>query len=211
MFYTIYQITNKIDGKIYIGKHQTKDLNDGYMGSGKLLKRAISKYGIGNFEKEILFQFDNEEEMNSKEAEMVTEEFCLREDTYNLCPGGRGGFGYINANGLTPVNDGSERHRNRMRKAGLNTITRLRDKFKDQDFYNTWRETLIGRPPTRGTTGLTFSEETRMKMSTAGSGDKNSQYGSMWITNGSDNKKIRKEESIPEGWYKGRKLKQNSI
>ena len=101
MFYTIYKITNKINGKIYIGKHQTKDLNDGYMGSGKNLRRAISKYGIENFEKEILFQFDTEHKMNSKEAELVTEEFCLREDTYNLCPGGQGGWGYINHNILT--------------------------------------------------------------------------------------------------------------
>ena len=81
----------------YIGKHQTKDLTDGYMGSGKQLKRAQVKHGIENFKKEILFQFDNEDEMNAKEAELVTEEFCLRKDVYNLCPGGRGGFGYINS------------------------------------------------------------------------------------------------------------------
>ena len=35
---------------------------------------------------------------NGKEYELVTQEFCLREDTYNLCPGGKGGFGYINKN-----------------------------------------------------------------------------------------------------------------
>jgi len=33
----------------------------------------------------------------------------------------------------------------------------------------------------------------------------NSQYGTMWITNGIDNRKIKKEQDvIPEGWYKGR-------
>lgn len=94
--FLIYKITNKINGKIYIGKHITKNIDDGYMGSGKHLKRAINKYGIENFEREILFCFDNELEMNSKEAELVTEEFCLREDTYNLCVGGQGGFSYIN-------------------------------------------------------------------------------------------------------------------
>jgi hypothetical protein len=98
MFYTIYKITNLIDGKVYIGKHQTKDLNDGYMGSGKFIRRAIAKHGIKNFRKEILFQFDNEVNMNVKETELVTEEFCLREDTYNLCVGGNGGFSYINLN-----------------------------------------------------------------------------------------------------------------
>jgi hypothetical protein len=205
MFYTVYKITNKLDEKIYIGKHQTKDLNDGYVGSGKRLLYAIEKYGIENFEKEILFQFDNEDDMNAKESELVTEEFCLREDTYNLCPGGKGGFGYINKNGLTPVNDGSERHRARMRRAGLNNIGKLQEKFKDPVFYEAWKLSLNGRPPTRGTTGKKFSEDTKKKMSESGKGKGNSQFGTMWITNGSNSKKIKKEADIPEGWSKGRK------
>jgi len=35
-------------------------------------------------------------------------------------------------------------------------------------------------------------------------GSKNSQFGSMWITNGSESKKIQKDTLIPEGWRKGR-------
>ena len=92
MFYTIYQITNTINDKIYVGKHMTLDLNDGYMGSGTLIKRAIEKYGIDFFKKEIIHVFENEDDMNLKERELVTEEFCNREDTYNLCVGGKGGF-----------------------------------------------------------------------------------------------------------------------
>ena len=84
MFYTVYKITNKINGKYYIGKHQTTNLDDGYMGSGKLLKLAIKKYGIDNFTKEILFVFDNEQEMNDKEKELVV----VSEESYNLCEGG---------------------------------------------------------------------------------------------------------------------------
>lgn len=37
------------------------------------------------------------------------------------------------------------------------------------------------------------------------SGNLNSQYGTMWITNGRENKKIKKDiDPIPEGWYNGR-------
>ena len=76
--------------------HQTKDLDDSYMGSGKLIRAAIKKYGIENFTKEIMFIFDNEEDMRNKEKELVV----LNENSYNLCDGGKGGFGYLNRTGI---------------------------------------------------------------------------------------------------------------
>lgn len=100
MFYTIYKITNLLDGKIYIGSHKTKKLDDAYMGSGKYLKAAQKKYGMENFKKEILFIFDNPEEMYVKEAELVNEEFLVTENTYNLKVGGFGGWDYLNNSGL---------------------------------------------------------------------------------------------------------------
>lgn len=100
MFFYIYKITNKLNGKIYIGVHKTKDLNDGYFGSGKILGRAIEKHGRENFEKEILEFFSSYEEALEKEKETVTDEFLLREDVYNVRRGGTGGFDYINKKGL---------------------------------------------------------------------------------------------------------------
>lgn len=95
MFYYLYEIRNKINGKIYVGVHKTKNINDGYMGSGKIIKAAIQKHGIENFKKVILETFENAEAMYTKEKEIVNEEFLAREDVYNLRCGGSGGFDYI--------------------------------------------------------------------------------------------------------------------
>ena len=91
MFYTIYKTTNLINGKYYIGKHQTLNIDDTYLGSGIAITKAINKYGRENFTKEILFVFDNELDMNNKEKEIVTEEFISSKNNYNRGVGGQGG------------------------------------------------------------------------------------------------------------------------
>lgn len=97
--YLIYQITNNINGKIYIGKHETFNVDDDYFGSGKYLKQAIKKYGLENFTKTILIDLKNAEEMNLLERIVVTPEFCAREDVYNINVGGDGGWMHVNAIG----------------------------------------------------------------------------------------------------------------
>lgn len=91
MYYTIYETTNTINGMKYIGKHITKNINDSYLGSGIYLTNAIEKYGEANFNKKILFVFENENDMNSKERELVNEELIKNEKYYNISLGGYGG------------------------------------------------------------------------------------------------------------------------
>lgn len=100
IYYTVYKTTNNINGKIYIGCHKTTNINDGYLGSGTIIKRAIEKYGVENFTKEILKTFDNLKDAESYEAELVDKNFTLREDTYNINVGGNVRIAYGENNGF---------------------------------------------------------------------------------------------------------------
>ena len=57
MYYYVYQITNLLNNKIYVGKHKSANhpFENGYYGSGKQIKAAIEKYGIENFKKELTY------------------------------------------------------------------------------------------------------------------------------------------------------------
>ena len=212
MHYLIYEIRHNETGKIYIGKHQTENVNDGYMGSGKHIRRALRKYGPDAFTKTILFDFSTVDEMNAKERELVTEEFCRRTDTYNICEGGKGGWSFVNrtgknnANGPQGIAVSSE-----MRAIGNQTFL---SRMQTEEFRNSHR--------TRISSGLRshFAEhdhpwkgrhhtnETKTKIGEANAvkvrGENNGRFGTMWITDGTVNKVIYKTDIIPDGWYKGR-------
>jgi len=101
MHYYLYEVKNKLNGKIYVGVHKTDNLEDGYMGSGKIILQAIKKHGVENFEKTILEFFPDVETMFQRESEVINEEFLARDDTYNLRRGGTGGFDWINSSGIS--------------------------------------------------------------------------------------------------------------
>ena len=86
----IYETINKINGKRYIGKDKHNDLN--YLGSGKILNKAIKKYGAENFVKIILEYCDSEDDMAEREQHWIEITDAQRSDTYyNIGPGGEGG------------------------------------------------------------------------------------------------------------------------
>lgn len=213
MFYVIYKITNKIDGKFYVGSHKTKDLNDSYMGSGRYLQAAQRKYGMENFIKEILHVFDSPDEMYSKEAEIVNEEFLITQNTYNLKIGGFGGFDYINANPEKYLTEKrldslmSQEERLRRWKEKWETDPEFRERQKQ--IGKLGAKVALEKYPNGIWFGRKHKVETKVKMKAAavnrGVGDTNSQFGTIWITNGKEVKKINKTDSISEGWRRGRK------
>jgi group I intron endonuclease len=91
MYGFIYLTINKVNGKKYIGmcKNTHGKL---YLGSGKLLKQAIKKYGKENFERVVLQECQTFEELSEAEKIWI-DNFNAVEDSnfYNLTTGGFGG------------------------------------------------------------------------------------------------------------------------
>lgn len=137
-YYYIYQITNLVNGKIYVGVHKTKNLDDGYMGSGKIIRRAILKHGIENFKKDILEFFDMPESMYLREKEIVTKEFLARSDVYNLRRGGTGGFDYINKTNPTPFKGRTHSDSTKQLLREINTGRKLSAEHKEKISQNNW-------------------------------------------------------------------------
>jgi hypothetical protein len=202
------------------------------MGSGKILKKAIKKYGIENFTKEVLSVHETSNEMFAREAEIVNEEFVLRTDTYNLKIGGYGGFDHVNrANlnnsgyrpnyremadyGWSKIRSDPElrqRHRNGVLKGNRKLFEEgLGIHSLSPDGVNLWRE--VAQPMA---SDAALSPEARQKRLDSfaaikhQSGATNSQFGTCWITHPGDrlNKKIPKDDLqawIDLGWIAGRK------
>jgi hypothetical protein len=216
-YYYIYQITNLVNNKYYVGVHKTSDLNDGYMGSGKVIKDAIKKYGIDNFKKDILEYFEDSESMYAREKEIVTDEFLLREDTYNLRRGGTGGFDFINK--TMPKEQrceisklgGNTRHitkedlSNRIKESKRNNPTRLNGSKRVQELYP--EGTRKGSKNTDA-----HNKKIGLANSIKQSGTRNSQYGIKfkWMTKNGVNKKVQYDEVqsyLDDGWVFGCKPK----
>lgn len=206
MYYTVYQITNMKNSKTYIGAHKTNNLNDGYMGSGLLIRRAIKKYGIEHFKREFLFIFKSSDEMYAKEKELVNEAYVNSDSTYNLKLGGDGGFDHITSE---------------MKKGKMNRDNSAANKKRlamcaaDPEYKARCQRGLAkshgkgNGHATKGTTGLKFSDEAKRKMSEAKQGK---STGRCWIHNTDikQSKSVYKEqlqEWLDAGWSLGRKMK----
>ncbi|MFK5882813.1 MAG: GIY-YIG nuclease family protein [Candidatus Izemoplasma sp.] len=219
IYYTVYKTTNQINGKVYIGVHKTKNINDDYLGSGNHLKYSIKKYGKENFTKKVLKVFTNPEDMFKIESLLVNEEFVNNNKTYNLKLGGEGGWDHIND---LPQSEKQIRQRLAWHKAGVKAYQK---KYKNNKVFantqNLWRreKLIIGRAtikekyPNGTWKGKTHSKQTKLKMSLAAKErlkdpKKNSQYGTMWIFNEKlqKSKKVKKDSYLQEGWKKGRKI-----
>lgn len=219
MFHYVYQVTNLVNGKIYVGKHSTQNLDDGYMGSGKLLNLAIKKHGVENFRKHIVKMCETSEEAFKFEHQIVNEQFVADENSYNLKPGGRGGSDWSHINDDVE----SRKEKNRRAAAAMNETLSTDVEFQKRKSLRMSAQNKhlfqTGKLKSVDWTGRRHSEESKAKIGCANAksqlGSRNSQFGSTWIHNPTlmISKKIRQhdiQDHLDQGWLKGRKMYQNN-
>lgn len=88
MYHIVYLTTNLLNGKFYVGVHSTYNLDDGYLGSGLAMLRAIKKHGKHNFKRQILHYCLTAEDTLTHEAQIVNEQFLQQKNVYNVKLGG---------------------------------------------------------------------------------------------------------------------------
>ena len=94
--YYIYEITNNVNGKTYIGQRHcpvklTPETDVRYMGGGIYIKSAEKKYGIENFSKKILAVCYTQEILDILEMEYISMYKEIGKAEYNIAQGGEGG------------------------------------------------------------------------------------------------------------------------
>lgn len=205
-YHCIYKTTCIITNRFYIGMHSTDNLNDGYIGSGKRLWYSINKHGIENHVYQILELLESRDSLIRREREIVDGELLENELCMNLQLGGGGGFS-------------NDEHKRKAQESGRKSyIERLKN---DKDFLKKISDLVSIRSKgnqygigNKSFLGKSHTEETKELMRLKAkerTGDKNSQFGTCWITNGIESKKIIKGNIVPEGWKLGRKITSKNL
>ena len=194
----LYKTTCLITGRYYIGMHSTTNLKDGYMGSGKVLRRSIRKYGVENHIKEILEFFDSRELLVEAEKTAITSDMLVDKMCMNIVDGGVG----WNLKHNQAFREKLQSDKNFRLEFSRKISSARKKEYQNGERKNDWQLNWLGKK---------HSEASKQKMSESskdsGLGEQNSQYGTCWITKDGKNKKIRREELnnyLLVGWNKGR-------
>jgi len=196
-YHYIYKTTCNVTHRYYIGMHSTSNLNDGYLGSGNQLRRSIYKYGKGNHSIEILEFLTNRTDLANREKSLITEDIVNDPNCMNITYGGGGG--YISVDG--------------MKKGSRNGNTKIKWLYENNKAWaasvkQKLSEAAKGKTPWLG---KSHTAETRQKMRDSHQGkavgELNSQFGTRWITNSIETRKIKNTDDILSGWKLGRTIK----
>lgn len=203
----IYLITNRINGKVWVGQGKGKD---GILGryrshrrsfqrkaNSPHLQRAWDLYGEEAFSWEVLVLCPIEQCNHWENYYLELFQSWSRERGYNIDKQSKG-LGRVSeetrkrigeANRGRNTGPRSEEIKLRMsenRRAAGNKPRTLESNIKNGNSH-------------RGTKHKPFSEEVKQRLSHI-----HKALRERWITDGATNKRIRKDQSLPEGWRFGR-------
>jgi hypothetical protein len=166
----IYKSTNLINGKIYVGQ-DTKN-NPNYLGSGRILKFALKKYGIENFKKEILEECSTLDELNELEKYWIKKLNSTNKDIgYNVSFGGQTGW----YKGLKHTEETKKQYSLTRKDKLIGDKNGMYGKQHTEDSKKKMSKPQFGDK--NGMYGKKQTEETKKKMSESLSGEKNSFFG----------------------------------
>ena len=156
----IYKITNNLNGNSYIGlKTSTVEESESYYGSGKLIAKAIQKYGKENFTKEILERNISNFDLLCEREKYYIKLYDTKINGYNMTDGGLGSLGY----------EPTEEHRNNMSLSLAGQSHPLYGKSLSEETKRKISEKAKLRK------GRPVTEETRKKISASLKGKKNAK------------------------------------
>lgn len=148
IYHTVYKTVNLVNGKIYIGVHETKNPYDDYLGSGIALANAIAKYGRESFKKYILLCAMSKVDSYELESQLIAE-YCTKKNSYNISPGGNGGH-----------TGNYDNHKGNKWAVGTEWTDEMRECRRQLMLGNTW------------SAGIVQSEITRKRRSASSKGHK---------------------------------------
>ena len=190
MYHIVYLTTNLINQKIYVGIHSTYNLNDGYIGSGTILSKAIKKYGKENFQKQILYFCLTRNDAKEIEKRIVNQNFILLSYVYNKALGGEGGDVLL-AKGKTYEEIYGKEKAKELKE--IRSFS-LKGKTKTKEHCNNIK---VGKNKKPYKTSL----ETRIKLSQKSKGKLNGFYGR---NHSEESKRIIGSKSKNRRWKKGK-------
>jgi hypothetical protein len=187
--------------------HSTDSLDDGYLGSGKILGYSRHKYGDENHHREIIEFLPSRDALKLREREIVNEELLANPLNINLKYGGEGGWDHIDHEKARPARRAAMA---RARAALLSDPAKM-EKWKQIISKSSKATHASGKLVIPTFQGMKHTKETLQKMSASHkrkrSGEKNGKYGTCWVTNGNTSFQIKKDllsEYLGKGYYLGR-------
>jgi len=181
--------------------HSTDNLDDGYLGSGKILGYSIGKHGRENHVKEIVEFVDTREALKLREARLVNEELLDDPLNINLKYGGEGGWEHVNQRSDVQRSKGLRGNAQMEVLRQTDEVWRRTKSLKISAKLVEAYSSGVKVPTMPNWVGRKHSDESKAKMSESSigkhRGSKNSQFGSCWMRKDDVSTKVKNKKLMP--------------